>query len=338
MAEPHPQPRTESPAPRPRAIVRLAASFAATTGLAIASVVWSESWFWSRWRPEDSLPGTLLALVVYGLAVQVCLFAAQRFRVAAEGAGAWRRVFLIGAAYGWLVEGVLVTTVLDALPWTIPYTGLAWHALFTVLVGWWLIPRLLARSVAPSLAWLAAIGFGVGTWAIFWRFNDGAPVEVPAFALFVSVSSVAYALGLYLWMRFRGIGTPALLGTLPAIIVLAGYVVLNAVSSPLTLLGPALVALTGLLLWFTRPADAAGPGSAAVLGAGGPAPVASLWRLAVIPVAATLAYAALGAWPDPIPTGWLFFAVTVPAGVVLYIVAAWRRASTTRQLAQSTDG
>jgi len=71
MAQPHPADRPAVATRSHGPLVRLAASFAATGGLAIASVVWSESWFWSRWRPEDSLPSLLLALVVYGLVVQL---------------------------------------------------------------------------------------------------------------------------------------------------------------------------------------------------------------------------------------------------------------------------
>jgi hypothetical protein len=59
---------------------------------------------------------TIATLAAYRMAVQACLLAAQRRRVAAGGPSGWRRVFLVGALRGWLVEGVLVSTIMDAPP------------------------------------------------------------------------------------------------------------------------------------------------------------------------------------------------------------------------------
>jgi hypothetical protein len=41
----------------------------------------------------------------------------------------------------------------------------------------------------------------------------------------------------------------------------------------------------------------------------------------VIPVVATPVFALLTSAPDPIPTGWLFYGVTVPLATVLFVVA-----------------
>ncbi len=143
----------------------------ATFGLAVASVIWSESWFWARWREGQEVSDLVGAVVVYAAAVQVCMFAAHRFRVPSDGPRAWRRVFLLGALYGWLVEGVVVTTVVESLPLSISYTGLAWHALFTVLLGWWWVPRVLEKKKRVAVGWLALLGVGVGTWAVHQQFE-----------------------------------------------------------------------------------------------------------------------------------------------------------------------
>lgn len=43
-----------------------------------------------------------------------------------------------------LIDGMVAATVIDDLPASVSYTGLARHALFTVLLGWWWVPRVLA--------------------------------------------------------------------------------------------------------------------------------------------------------------------------------------------------
>jgi len=306
------------------AFARLALSAVATVGVAIASVVWSESWFWARWRPEDSALGLLETLLAYALAVQVVRFVTSRWRVVASGPGAWQRVFLAGALYGWLVEGIVVTTVIDDLPLTLSYTGLAWHALFTVLLGWWWMPRQLDRPLVRSIAPLAAVGVGVGAWASFWRFEEGAQTPVLAYALFVTATTVAYGVGLAIWWRFRGSATPGLRGSVVAIAALAVLVVLHGVANPLTLIGVALVGIALVALIHTAPRVETAPAAEVpLLPTAGPASYRSLWRLVLVPGVATAVFAAFAASPNPIATGWLFYVITVPAGVVLFALAWW---------------
>ncbi len=310
---------TVSARTRPRSpfMVRLAFSFVATIGLALAVVIWSEWWFWGRWRPEDSALGFVETVLGYALVVQIVRFVCARWGVAASGAGAWRRVFLAGALYGWLVEGVLVTTVIDDLPLTLVNTALSWHALFTVLLGWWWMPRALAASARSSLVALVAVGIGVGGWASFWRFEEGASPSVPEYAVFAALTTVGYAVGLALWWWMRWRARPGLPGTIVAMLVLAVFSVAYAIDRPLTLVGPALVGLALLALFSTRP----GTVQPDVLGSAGPAPYRSLWRLAIIPAVAVPVFAAFAALPTPIPTGWPVFAVSVVLGTVLFVVA-----------------
>lgn len=305
--------------PASRPVVSLAASFAATVGLTVATVMWSESVFWGRWRPGDSPENLLWTIAGYGAIVQVVRFVASRTSVAAGGPGAWRRVFLVGALFGWLVEGVLVTTVIDELPLTLPHTGLSWHALVTVLLGWWMLPRLLERRRAVSLGVLAAVGACVGAWAAFWRFEDGDVTPVLEYAAYVSLLTVGYAGGLALWWWMRDRATPGPLGTAPAALILLGIAIVHAIERPITLLGPALVAVAVVALITTRPREP----DAILLPTGGAAPFGSLWRLAVVPAAAIPVFAAFAATPEPIPTGWPFFAVGVIGGTILFVVAWW---------------
>lgn len=303
----------------PSAIARLALSFAATAGLALASVIWSEWWFWGRLRPEDSALSFVETVVAYGLAVQVVRFVTSRWRVAASGPGAWQRVFLAGAFYGWLVEGVIVTTVIDDLPFTVSYTGLAWHALFTVLLGWWWVPRQLERPLLRSILPLVALGVGVGAWASFWKFEEGTQTPVLEYALFVTLTTAGYAAGLVIWWACRGRAEPGLRGSALAIVLLGVLAMLHGIENPLTVIGPALVGLALLALIHTAPRTLDAP-----LLAAGPTPRRSLWRLVIVPVVATAVFALVTSFPQAIPTGWPFVIVTAPLAALLFALSWWR--------------
>ncbi len=227
---------------------------------------------------------------------------------------------------------MIVTTVVDDLPFTLVWTGLAWHALLTVVIGWWWIPRTLDRPWRGSLARLAAVGVGVGGWAAFWRFEEGVAVPVVEYAVFAAVTTAAYAAGLAGWWALRDRAAPGLRGSLAAILLLAALAVFNAIDNPVTLVGPALVGLALLAVITTAPRGVRATGNETLdsepspVGSA-PAPLAgrtpwrALGRLAIIPAVATPVFALLTATPEPIPTGWVLVAVTVPLGVVLLVVA-----------------
>lgn len=55
-------------------------------------------------------------------------------------------LLLAGAIYGWMLEGSIVATTYEALPWSLSFTGLAWHMPLEVLIGWYGIQRLLRAA------------------------------------------------------------------------------------------------------------------------------------------------------------------------------------------------
>src|SRR5262249_19862748 len=85
-------------------------------------------------------------------------------------------LFLAGAAFGWIAEGVFAMTLFGgpsmAFPFTISWTGLAWHAPISVVLGWHALGVAL-RSRSLGLATWLSLGFGVfwGVWAYGWRFE-----------------------------------------------------------------------------------------------------------------------------------------------------------------------
>jgi len=98
-------------------------------------------------------------------------------------------VFLAGAFFGWLIEGSLVGTLYGTessapFPLSLLVTGVSWHALISVWVGWHFLRRSLGDGrTRAALAWSVLIGLFWGTWATFlWRETPPVVVSVGAFA------------------------------------------------------------------------------------------------------------------------------------------------------------
>ena len=122
-------------------------------------VYFSEHLFWARVRPDDSFGGWLGAWIAYSFMAFVFLVLVSHFRVK----NIWALV-RAGAAFGWIAEGVVVQTTYEMLPLSISFTGLAWHALLTVWLGWYAIRKSL-RALEPlsALKLSAALGFFAAT-------------------------------------------------------------------------------------------------------------------------------------------------------------------------------
>ena len=117
---------------------------------------YSEFLFWARIRPKDSLLEWLMTWLVYSFLAFAFLAGMARFRVSTVWA-----LFLAVAVFGWLAEGLIVQTAYESLPLSISslavraaFTGLAWHALISVGVGWYVVRRALSAGLRrPYPAW-----------------------------------------------------------------------------------------------------------------------------------------------------------------------------------------
>ena len=156
----------------------------------------SERVFWSFWRPSDTLNEFLVTWLAYCLLGWVFLDLLRRFKVAS-----FPSLFLCGAVFGWLGEGVVVDTLYGDLtnpfPLSISWTGLAWHALLSVGVGWYLIGKALTQNKPTRTAWLSlAVGVGWGLWAVWWEAEMGMETNtaVSGFALHAVLCSIPFLL------------------------------------------------------------------------------------------------------------------------------------------------
>jgi hypothetical protein len=142
--------------------------------------------FWARIRPEDSFSEWLATWIAYSLMAFVFLHMITYFKIANRWA-----LFLAGAAFGWLAEGIVVQTTYESLPFSISWTGLAWHALITIWVGWYALRQQLTSHASFGTLKLAlGIGICYGLWAIAWWLEpDGGVATLVEFATFVLTTS-----------------------------------------------------------------------------------------------------------------------------------------------------
>lgn len=285
-------------------------------------VCFSELGFWAHPTSGTTPPGALALLPPYSFAAYVFLTVVAVFRVRALSA-----LFLAAALFGWLVEGVFVQTAYDDLPFSLSFTGLAWHALLTVMVGWWAVQRALRSSMWRSL-WLSAlIGAVYGTWAIRWWSETARPTPLPDFALYTLATASLLVAAYWLAPRLRAAPfVPSRPECVLLLLALLAYFALVTVPrQPLALVVlPPLVALVVFALWQNRRAETRADAIVALY----PTPSLALGRvlpvLLVLPATATGIYGLLLVLDARFPVGIVLYLVTMPLGFLALLASLAR--------------
>jgi len=146
-------------------------------------VFFSELLFWGT----DSFPSLVETWIYYTLVTYIFLAAVAHFRVNSV----WS-LFLAGALYGWLTEGVLVQTLYENLPLSISNTGLSWHALISILIGWYAMrTALIAKRPYRALLLGLVIGVLWGTWISLWGYQHEPGVAPPTLGRMLLLTSAA---------------------------------------------------------------------------------------------------------------------------------------------------
>ncbi len=287
----------------------------------------SELLFWAHVRPGDSWTGWLETWLAYSLLGFVFLSLVARFKVRSIWA-----LFLAGAAFGWLAEGLVVQTTYESLPLSISFTGLAWHASISVWVGWYAIRKAIKAGFRRGLWVSALVGLLYGLWAISWWVEPGEKITAPLdFASFSCLSTLFVMLAYWLYDRtIPGSFAPSRpVELVVAALFLLYFVFITVPAAPLALaLLPALLAMLYFALRLNQQSET-GPDLLAVR----LDPLPSLWRslsLLALPLAAaavyTLAFWAGLRWH----TNWLFYIVTTPLGFILLsisMIKVWKTRS-----------
>lgn len=305
-------------------------------------VFFSELAFWGSYDPVGMAPAQfLLTWLGYSVLAHIFLVVVERFRVSTI----WS-VFLAGSVYGWIAEGVLAQTLYGTpefpFPITVSWTGLAWHALISVLVGWFLVRRTLRGNDWRKMARLAClIGAGYGLWASTWAFEPGHRVmalvgqgrkdeALVHFALYAVLTSLML-IGSY-WVAAQTTSPVLRPGRLERWLLTAlGVAYFGLVTLPQRpmagLVLPPLLALSYVALRRCRTA-ASGPDLLSTLG--GHVSVANYACLLFIPAVAVLGYGAALASGGVLPVNLAIFGVSTIAGATMFVVSFTKALRTRR--------
>lgn len=284
-------------------------------------VYFSEHLFWARVRPGDTVGGWLATWAAYSLLAYVFLGLVVYFRVNTIWA-----LFLAGAAFGWLAEGVVVQTTYEMLPLSISFTGLSWHAMLSVGVGWYAIRKAIhATSLSAVIRLGVVTGAVLGLWAIFWWGEpDGGVSSIAEFALFSFVTTVLVIVAYVLldWSTRE----PLILNRWTVRLVAAAFVLyfifVSVPAAPLALF--ILPFLLALVYWGLRQNRLKETQSGLV---SWPHQVAAPLRyisLLTIPLTAVLFYSLATVLQLQWRTGWVLYAVTTPLGFILFVYSLYQ--------------
>lgn len=278
--------------------------------LGLIAVWGSENLFWTTPADLPTASEWLTTWAIYSLCAGTALSA-----VLWSGLGGWRAAFLGGAILGWCVEGIIVTTMYDAFPVQIVWTGLAWHALITGLGICGLMRCVAQGSVSRQIATVVLLGLFGAVWGLYWPSEGGAmPGYGPALVYLAG-------LGLTVVVAHAGLDRigvlaaprPAILAVAPALMATGWLLRFLLAPSPAMLACPAMIVATVWIMKRLRRQDAP-------LSFGRTAP---LWRHALFLLAPVLtallvvpAWDRFGAMPSNIP-------VALASGVAGLSVWLW---------------
>lgn len=287
----------------------------------------SETMFWSLWRPDENPLTRAAGILFYSFLgyMLLALIAAVRVR------DVWT-LLVAGACFGWLGEGVFAMTLFGAggipFPFTIAWTALAWHAPLSVVVGWWWLGRAL-RASRPWLALLLSVGIGLfwGIWGYGWQFETPPVVADPGDffgnaaggTVLLALAQAAITWGAPADFRPTKIGL-----AIAAVATLAFFGVLTVPQVPIAPL--VLVPLLALSWLALRRAARATPEETPGVLADFVAPVRvrNLVMLPAIPLAATAVYTLLSEHQPDVQTHMVVAALSGLGGTVVFVVGLWR--------------
>lgn len=284
-------------------------------------VYFSEHLFWSRIRPGDSFKDWFGAWIVYSLMAFVFLVLVSHFRVK----NIWA-LFLAGAAFGWICEGVVVQTAYDMLPLSVSFTGLAWHALLTVWVGWYVIRKNLLFSDTWSILKLAAvIGIFYGLWSISWWLEpDGGVSSVIEFAAFSFITTALVILAYWLanWSSSETFVFNRWSIIFVSVLFALYFCFITVPSAPLAVvILPMLFGLVYLGLRQNRLYEDEGSLLDDLRGR------ASIWKyitLLAIPVISVLVYTIALSLNIQWQTNWVLYIITTPLGFIFFGIGLYK--------------
>jgi hypothetical protein len=207
-------------------------------------------------------------------------------------------------------------------PVSISITGLSWHALISVMLGWWATGRALIADRPWRLVWISlAVGIFWGVWAMFPR-RETPPIITPMPAFFLNAAVLTLGLIATWWASFRAnvFGfRPGWFGLSLCTLVVGLFYVQHVLALgvlPLLVL-PAVLGLAAAPLFRHRRRTGHLTAPTRRL------PSSRLLLLGLIPITATAVYGvAAAAGLDRFPVSTIvYYYLTGPAGFVVLLMA-----------------
>jgi hypothetical protein len=292
------------------------------TGLCAGYVVYflSETVFWGRFNPETPQHEFILSWIVYSIMTMMLLTVIYRFRVRSFWA-----LFLAGAVFGWICEGIYVQTMYDMFPIQISFTGLAWHSLISVCGGWYLLRHSLAHGTIRRIVGVS-IGLGLfwGLWSVFWWIEHGERTSLDDYTFYALKSGALVVVALFIENKVqpKDFGSTRFEAWFFFAIAAAWYLFVTIAAAPLSLLVlPPLMALVFYALRKNRQQETR-PDVLFELKA--PVPWYRYLFVILMPVTAVVVYNIVWNYGHGLPTNWVVFLTTTPAGFILLAVSIYK--------------
>jgi len=293
--------------------------FVLSTGYIL--VYFSEHLFWAQIRTEDSLANWFSTWIAYSLMAYIFLRLVAYFRI--KGVGA---LFLAGAVFGWLAEGVVVQTTYESLPLSISFTGLAWHALLTVWVGWYAIRKvILTLNIWSGIKLASLIGLIYGVWAISWWVEPNGQISsVAEFAKFTFITSTLVIFAY--WMTNWSLSTPMKWNRWTTVVITFLFVIyfffVTVPASPIAII--ILPALMGFAYWGLRQNRIFESDGSLLESMHSRVPMQNYIGLIGLPITSTIVYALAMSINLKAQTNWILYLITTPLGFILFIISFYK--------------
>lgn len=281
-------------------------------------VVFSELMFWGRYDfVHKAVSDFVPTIIVYSFMAYAFLIVVHVFRVSNLYA-----LFMAGAVFGWLCEGVFVQTMYNDFPLNISFTGLAWHSILTVCCGWYLFRKaLLLKNPVSTMKASVVGGLLWALWSVWWWVNKGLISTPSEYALYALITGAILIVCLRISAMipssiFRP--SPGEIITISVIFLLYYFFVTINASNLAFFVLPVCMGLAFYALSMNKERESAPDVIQQLDGKVYPMNYAALL---VMPAVSIIVYSLLYYAHLRLRTGPVFYIILVPAGFILFLVS-----------------
>lgn len=283
----------------------------------------SELVFWSRPKPEDNLINWFQTWMAYSIMAFLFLTVIQKFKVRNLPS-----LFLAGAFFGWLAEGIIVQTTYEDLPLSISFTGLAWHSLITVVLGWYGLQVSLGRSLRATTIYSVLMGIFIWFWGVTWIYEEPATMATPAvFGIYHILSGILLIISLFisnsLYLHPFNPSKWAIRIISGIFFILYTYILISGMITALIL-----IPLMAAIFISLKRNSSHEHQDSLLAGLSMKIPHIHYLAILLVPLISTILYAVYFNLGLKLPTNWVVYLITTPAGFILFgwsIFQVWKR-------------